>query len=112
MKAYIELMKDDRNTDKPVAISKVTSPVVGLSLPYVTRNGFPAFFFEGEQPPMSDGESVILAPPGMVGSHRNDNLYVIDSDGNAQKLPMRTISERDYERFQHLKNSIRAEQAA
>jgi hypothetical protein len=106
MKAYLQLTDNDIN-DKPIVTAR--GAAAGISLSYVTRDGIPAVFFESEPMPAS---GVIVAPPGMIVCstlHPDGTLFVIDSDGQAQRLPLRVLSEREYVQYVHLKESLRAE---
>lgn len=115
MKASIYLTPDDPVTHKPKTvrdqngrISSELGSVVGMSLPYVTRGGFPVLLFEGEH--LLEGFQSIAAIPGMVCVHGSTyELYVIDSDGEPQRLSVKTISTREYERCKLLEESQRAE---
>jgi hypothetical protein len=50
------------------------------------------------------------AVPGMIGiGQKGDQIYCVDSNEEVQALPLRIITEKQYERFQHLEESFRKE---
>jgi hypothetical protein len=72
--------------DGPIKVNP-DSPMKGMRFPYVTKHGFPVFFFEGDEIESSDvAYEYVAIPPGMIGCNLRGDVYVIDADGDAASL--------------------------
>lgn len=98
MRAFVTISKSHQG--KPVHNASRLTAAEGLVLPYLSRNGLPAFTFEGDTPYPSTTEfQQIDALPGMIGISYRDEIYVVDANGEAQHLPIRIVSQQEYERL-------------
>jgi hypothetical protein len=105
MRAFITINLKANTTDKP------DSPVRGMNLPYLTRQGLPVFTLDTE-PAFFVGPDWVQvdAFPGMIGiAQKGDQIYCVDADEEVQPLPFHIITHKQYERFLHLEESFKKE---
>jgi hypothetical protein len=102
MRAFITINLKKSTNDKP------ESPVRSIELPYLTKNGLPVFTLDTEEPFFIGTDFIqIDAVPGMIGiAQKGDQIYCVDSHEEVQALPLRIITQKQYERFQHLEESF------
>lgn len=92
---------------KPV-LDKPDSPVRGLELPYLTRQGIPVFTLSTEEPFFVGNDYLqVDATPGMIGiGQKGDQIYCVDSEGQVQAIPLKLITKHQYDRLSMLENSF------
>jgi hypothetical protein len=102
MRAFVTINLKKDVSDKP------DSPVLGMKLPYLTKQGLPIFTLDTEESFFTTPDYLqIDAEPGMIGiAQKGDQIYCVDSNEEVQPLPLHIITQKQYERFLHLEESF------
>lgn len=107
MRAFVTIPVEEKT------IAKKGSAAYGLVLPYLSKNGLPLFTLDSENSPFVTADYVqVDAFPGMVGVTVTGQVFTVDKEEEAQLLPIRVITQKEYERFVHLTESFKQEAKA
>lgn len=110
MRAYVVI---DKKADEKRRNGSWTKKTNGLDFPYITKQWLPVFVLDGEhsfQATNPDEWQEIEAVPGMIGRNViGDDIYVIDSAKEPRRIPIKIVTEREYERLRHFESSLTKE---